>query len=81
MNGRLQIKGKKYYAVIYIPDENGKSKPKWISTGINTTESERKANKVLRELLVEYEHGNRVFFKDILFSGQIQCRAWHMGML
>lgn len=72
MNGSLQVKGNKYYAVIYIPDENGKAKPKWISTGINTTESERKANKILRELLVEYEHGNRVFFKDILFSEWIK---------
>lgn len=34
VTGSLQIRNGRYHAVLRIPDENGKDRQKWISTGI-----------------------------------------------
>lgn len=69
MTGSLQTKNGKYYAVINTTDTNGKRKQKWVSTGINVAgNNKRKAEKRLREILVEYEKKINVFSSDVFFS-------------
>jgi integrase len=68
VTGSLQIKGDKYYAVVRIPDETGKEKQKWISTGISATgNKKRQANARLREILVDLEQKKITYSADILF--------------
>ncbi len=54
MTGSLQKtdRSKYWYAVLTIPTENGKTKPKWISTKCT---KKTEAKEVLRKLLNEYE--------------------------
>ena len=35
VSGHLQVKGGKYYVVLYLPQSNGKKKAKWISTHLD----------------------------------------------
>ena len=74
MTGHLQIKGDKFYIVINIVDRNGKPKRKWISTGLNVAGNRRKAEKMLRETISEYEKKYYKVGSDILFSDYI--REW-----
>ena len=68
MTGSLQTKGTMYYAVVYLPDETGKYKPKWISTGITVEgNNKRKANARLREIVVELEHQKITYSQNIAF--------------
>ncbi len=54
MNGCLQIKNGKYYAVLYRY-ENNKRKPQWIYTGYVTKGNKKRAEQFLRDKLVEAE--------------------------
>ncbi len=54
MTGSLQVKNGKFYMVLNLY-ENGKRKPKWISTGLTEKGNKRKAEEMLRELLLTYE--------------------------
>ena len=55
MTGSLQIKNDIYYVVLNLKDENGKRKQKWINTNLPMRGNKKKAEKILRELLDEYE--------------------------
>ena len=66
--GSLQIKSGTYYAVIRIPDETGKGKQKWVSTGIKVAgNNKRLANNKLREIISSYDQQKTTYSKDILF--------------
>lgn len=65
MNGSLQKKGNKYYAVISTKDEYGKNKTVWIATGCNL---KSEAKKVLNNLLVDMENNDYVKPSKMLFS-------------
>ena len=67
MTGILQIKNDKYYAVLDIK-KNGKRTRKWISTGLPVKNNSRKAAKVLRELIDEYEAQESEQKVEVLFS-------------
>ena len=54
MTGSLQVKNGKFYIVLNVY-ENGKRKPKWISTGLTERGNKRKAEEMLRETLLRYE--------------------------
>ena len=55
ITGCLQKKNGYYYAVIYLK-ENGKRKPKWVSTKLPVeSTSERKAQKALETIRQQYE--------------------------
>lgn len=54
MTGSLQIKKDKYYIVLNTY-ENGKRKPKWISTDLPVKGNKTRAQKLLRDTLKEYE--------------------------
>ena len=68
MTDSLQIKRNKYFVVLNMKDENGNRKLKWINTNISADgNNKREANKVLREMITEYEGKNTTQSKDILF--------------
>lgn len=52
--GHLQEKKGIFYVVLNIKDENGKRKPKWISTGLPVKGNKRKAEAFLMEKRREY---------------------------
>lgn len=54
MTGSLQVKNAKYYMVLNYY-ENGKRKPKWISTGLPEKGNKRKAEQMLRDTIAEAE--------------------------
>ena len=74
MTGSLQIKNGKYYAVINMTDSKGNRKQKWLSTGLDVKSNKKKAEKFLREKLVEYGEKVSVDDGNILFSEYI--RLW-----
>lgn len=73
MTGSLQIKNDIYYIVLNIY-ENGKRKPKWISTKLPCKGNKRKAEQMLRDTLQQYENQPLTVKSDILFADYI--RLW-----
>lgn len=71
MTGSLQIKNEKYYIVLNIHDGK-KRKTKWISTELDVKGNKRKAEKMLREILQEYEKTEASPKQNILFSDYIE---------
>jgi len=68
VTGSLQEKSGTYYAVIRIPDNSGKYKQKWISTGVKVEIGNKKqANARLREIIVDYDRQKIVYSADIQF--------------
>ena len=56
MTGSLQKKGNTYYAVVRVPDGEGRTKQKWVSTGVKATgNTKREANRRLKEIMAEIE--------------------------
>lgn len=54
MTGSLQTKNDKFYIVLNLT-ENGKRKQKWIATGLDVKGNKRRAEKLLRDTLTQYE--------------------------
>lgn len=71
MTGILTIKKEKYYIVLDLQEDN-KRKRKWISTGLEAKGNKRKAEKILRETLQEYENTEANPKHNILFSDYIE---------
>ena len=68
ITGSLQIKNEKYHAVVYIPDETGRKKQKWISTGIKVAgNNKRQASQKLRERITHLEKQQISYSKETLF--------------
>ena len=68
MTGSLQTKGNKYYVVARIPDVTGRSKSKWISTGLDVKgTSRREANRVMQRILADLEAQNAVYSTETPF--------------
>jgi len=74
VTGNLQIKSGTYYAVVRVPDESGKAKQKWISTGIKVegknqkekNRNKRNAEMFLVQKISDYEieatvHSDKLF--------------------
>ena len=59
MTGSLQIKNNKYYIVLNTY-ENGKRKPKWISTDLPVKGNKTRAQKLLRDTLKEQEEAEQL---------------------
>ena len=75
MTGSLQKKNNIFYAVIRIPDGAGKTKQKWVSTGIKATgNNKREANRRLQEIMSELrtEETDKPPRVDILFTAWIE---------
>ena len=85
MRGSLQKQGKIWYAIVYVTDENGKKKQKWISTGC---EKKPDAEKKLTEIVNKVNNNQFVnvdkltftdFLKDWLknvISKQVESTTW-----
>lgn len=73
MTGSLQEKRGIYQIVINVY-ENGKRKPRWISTGLPVKGNKRKAEQLLREKLREYEANDRPVQTDVTFADYV--RYW-----
>lgn len=74
MTGSLQIKKDKYYIVLNTYDHVGKRKLKWISTGLTAKGNKKRAEKMLRDQLQEYEERSHLQTSDMLFSEAV--RQW-----
>ena len=57
MKGRLVVKNGKYYVVISYQDENGKSKQKWVATGLDEKNNKRAAMDMLRTVEAKFVNG------------------------
>ena len=55
ITGFVTTKNGKYYAVLNLHDENGKRKQKWFSTDLPLRGNKRNAEKILRDLIDEWE--------------------------
>lgn len=55
ITGFVTTKGGKYYAVLNLHDENGKRRQKWICTDLPLRGNKRNAEKILRDLIDEWE--------------------------
>lgn len=53
--GSVQEKNGRFYFVINLYDANGKRRIKWISTGLTVRGNKRKAESMLREILLHYD--------------------------
>lgn len=73
MTGSLQIKNDKFYMVLNFY-ENGKRKPKWISTGLPVKGNRRKAEQMLRERLLEEDRKSAQPSSDMRLSDCV--RLW-----
>ena len=68
VTGSLQVKSETYYAVVRIPDDIGRIKQKWISTGVKATgRNKREANTKLREIVVEIDQQKIVYSSEMKF--------------
>lgn len=56
ITGSVQSKNNKWYVVLNLYDEDNKRKQKWISTGLPVPGNKRKAEKILRNKISEYEN-------------------------
>jgi len=60
ITGRLQEKKGRYYMVLNLRGDDGKWKPKWISTGLPAVKgNKRKADAALRDEILKYEHAEQ----------------------
>jgi len=79
MTGSLQIKSNKYYVVLNMRDELGKRKRKWINTQLTVDgNNKRKAEKLLRELIVKYQNRKIVSTENKKFS--VYLTEWLDGL-
>ena len=53
--GSVQEKNGRFYFVVNLYDANGKRRIKWISTGLTVRGNKRKAESMLREVLLHYD--------------------------
>lgn len=65
VSGSLQIKNKKYYIVLNLYDGQGDRKQKWINTKLDIKGNKRRAEKMLSEMLAEYQKKDVVFYSTI----------------
>lgn len=67
MTGSLQEKNNKYYIVLNIYEE-GKRKPKWISTGLSVRGNKKKAEEMMRKVIHDYELQSSLPHSEMMFS-------------
>ena len=74
MTGSLQTRYDTFYMVINTYDNNGKRKQKWIPTELPIKGNKKRAEKLLRDTLREYEVKEKLIHTDMLFSEAV--RHW-----
>ena len=86
MTGSLQIKNKKYYAVLNFKDLTGKRVVKWVSLHLDEKGNKKRATAMLNQLLIEYADKEVIktapLFTDYisewldLEKGRIELSTW-----
>ena len=56
ITGFVTVKGGKYYAVLNVHDEMGRRKPKWVPTDLPQRGNKRNAEKILQNLIDEWNN-------------------------
>lgn len=72
MTGSIQTKNGKYYAVINTTDIYGKRKQKWIATNLTTKSGKKEKDRVLREILTQFDNKSKLYTSDVLFSDYVK---------
>lgn len=70
--GSLQVKKGRFYMVLNLKDANGKSKPKWMPTGLTEKGNRRKADQMLRDKLAEYDKDDTGLADTMLYCDFIE---------
>lgn len=67
--GSPQAKRNKWYAVLAIPDKDGKKHTKWFPLDLDATggKNRKKAHELTEQLKAKYNKGQIVYSEDILF--------------
>ena len=79
--GSVQEKNGRFYFVINLYDANGKRKIKWISTGLTVRGNKRKAESMLREVLLHYDETGELptgWTGDVLAKKNGQTNKIHL---
>ncbi len=74
LTGSLQIKKDYFFIILNTRDANGKRKQKWLATGLPVKGNKKRAEKLLREKLQEYEAREKLIHTEMTFSDAI--REW-----
>ena len=77
MTGSLQIKNDKFYIVLNTRDTNGKRKVKWVGTDLEVKGNKKRAEKMLRDMLRDYEKREKLVHSDMTFADAV--REWLRG--
>jgi len=67
VTGFVSVKNGKYYAVLTLRDENGKRRQKWFPTDLPQRGNKRNAEKILKDLLDEWNE-NDVPYSQMTFA-------------
>ena len=65
MNGSLQVKNGYLYAVINYKDEAGKTKYKWVATGLKERGNRKAAKEILDKALIDFEEQQKAAAEKI----------------
>lgn len=80
VTGSLQKKNNSWYAVLSIPDEDGRKKAKWINLGRCSEVTKRNAESDLQRLKMEYS-GSAVHSRNKLFADWVQEWYEHRAII
>lgn len=71
VTGSVQTKNGTYYVVLYLHDASGKRKPKWINTKLPLKDNKRKAERMLVDMLAEW-NSKQVPASDLTVAGYFE---------
>lgn len=71
VTGSVQTKNGTYYIVLYLHDTSGKRKPKWINTKLPLKDNKRKAERMLVDMLAEW-NSKKVSVSDLTVAGYFE---------
>ena len=71
MTGSLQLKNGKYYAVLNLIID-GKRKQKWVNTNLPESCGKKEREKVLRDIISQYENNPQITYSKITFAEYVK---------
>jgi len=78
--GRLREKKGYFYIVLSIRDENGKPKPKWLSTGLKVKGNKKKAEAMLIDARNNYQPESNEVTEEALVEKEVQQEVVNTGI-
>ena len=80
MTGSLQVKNKRYYAVLNVKDRYGKHKYKWVALEISTNQPKKLAKEKLQQVLLQYDTLDDIVDCNILFVDFLERWLRHIEL-